>query len=49
MEALVVFGLLALVIVLLLALWVFVSSFFNRMQDIDDMYKLNYKEMDGKK
>jgi hypothetical protein len=46
MEELVMFGFLLLGIILLLALWIFVSSFFNRMQDIDDMYKLNYKEMD---
>jgi len=49
MEELIAFGFLVLVIITLLFLWVFISNSFNRIQDIDDMYKLNYKEMKGEK
>jgi len=49
MEELIAFGFLVLVIITLLFLWVFISNSFNRIQDIDDMYKLNYKEMKREK
>jgi hypothetical protein len=49
MEELITFGFLLLVIMSILFLWILLSDFFNRIQDIDEMYKLNYKEMDGEK